>query len=211
MDVKKIIQDNLTRIKLPAFMHYRSNQLGVALFISIVVACSYALKLKDARHLLADQTQQIRSLSDEKTNQDKEVTLLRSQVEFLLSPPGEADSRKPINPVESLYNPEESASGNQALLDGLKKRYEEILVTFFFLKKCNKINPTDFHVIVSALSQEMASINAPGRLEHDIVTAAQGSYKEMYSQTACNSQTIDSLYTQYSAYIASLANNFIVK
>jgi hypothetical protein len=211
MELKKIIQENLPRIRLPAFLRLRTVQLGLALFVSVVIAYSYASKLKEARHTIADQSSQIKTLSDDKLNQDKEITTLRSQVEFLLSPNGEPDSRKPINPMESLYNPESSANNSQAIMDGLKKRYEEILVTYFFLKKCNKISPNDFHIIISALSQEMASINAPGRLQHDIVTAAQGSYKEMYSQTACNSQTVDGLYTQYSAFITSLSNNFIVR
>ena len=62
-------------------------------------------------------------------------------------------------------------------MDAIKKRYEGLLVNYLFLKKCGLINAQDYHTIISALAQEMASVNAPGRLEHDIQTAANGSYE----------------------------------
>lgn len=118
--------------------------------------------------------------------------------------------RKPIHDdysLQGVYNPEEGLSGKQPAMDALKKRYEEILVTHFFLQKCNLASQTNYHIIISSLSQEMASINAPGRLQYDIVTAAQGSYKEVYAQSNCNGENIPNLQSQYSEYIKSLVQN----
>ena len=112
------------------------------------------------------------------------------------------------NSVLDVYNPEESLPGNQPAMDSLKKRHAEILVTHLFLRKCKIAQPLDYHDIVSALSQEMASVNAPGRLQYDIVTAAQGSYKEMYAQSNCKGENMDALRAQYSAYINGLSKNF---
>lgn len=114
----------------------------------------------------------------------------------------------PGETVEDLYNPEKERHDSQSAMDDIKKRYEDILVTYFFLKKCGKSTPEDYRVIMSALAQEMASVNAPGRMQYDILTAAQGSYKEMYAGSSCGGQGFDTLYTQYANYIKVLSANF---
>ena len=136
-----------------------------------------------------------------------------------ISPPPEASAQaKPIatgisntTPLQDVYNPESSAVEPPSVMDAIKKRYEEILITHFFLRKCNLALPLDYHIIISSLSQEMSSINAPGRLQYDIVTAAQGSYKEMYSKSTCTSDSVRNLQTQYTDYINSLSRNVITQ
>jgi len=112
------------------------------------------------------------------------------------------------NSLEEVYDPELKATGDQPAMDRIKKRYEDILVTYFFLKKCGRAQPTDFHIITSALSQEMASINAPGRMQNDILNSARGSYREMYANSACEGEGLDNLSRQYTDYIATLTKNF---
>jgi len=109
--------------------------------------------------------------------------------------------------VDDVYNPEKKSNGNESAMDDIKKRYEDILVTYMFMKKCGKNGAGDYPVIISALAQEMASVNAPGRMQYDIITAAQGSYKEMYSQSPCDGQDIATLSRQYADYIKTLSNN----
>lgn len=213
MELKTELLKKITQFRIPPLLKKRTIQLSIALVACFILIAHYAGNLRQARHTIDEQQLQIKLLTEESDYLDKEIIFLKAQNAALSAPAQEtADSaQQSVNPVESLYNPETTTSSNQAQMDSIKKRYEEIFVTYFFLKKCNQVNPVDFHIITSALSQEMASVNAPGRLQHDIVTAAQGSYKEMYSQTACDNQTIAALSGQYKAYIASLSSNFNLK
>ena len=107
--------------------------------------------------------------------------------------------------LQDVYNPEAGASDSQSEMDGIKKRYEGLIVNYHFLKRCGLIDARDYHTIISALAREMASVNAPGRLEHDIQTAAEGSYKEMYAQSSCDGPQIKDLQKQYSDYIKTIS------
>ena len=109
--------------------------------------------------------------------------------------------------LQDVYDPEQNATDNQSAMDAIKKRYEGLLVNYLFLKKCGLINAQDYHTIISALAQEMASVNAPGRLEHDIQTAANGSYQEMYAQSSCSGAEIKALHKQYNEYIKTISVN----
>jgi hypothetical protein len=112
------------------------------------------------------------------------------------------------SPVQDIYNPEEKVTDRQSQIDSLKKRYEELLVTYFFLEKCEKTTPADYPVIIGALSNEAQSINAPERFQDDILIAAQGSYKEMYSKNTCDAKNIAALYGPYSDYVDQLSRDF---
>ncbi len=109
--------------------------------------------------------------------------------------------------LRDIYNPEESAGDKQSGMDAIKKRYEGLLVNYLFLKKCGLIDSQDYHTIISTLAREMASINAPGRMENDILTSAQGSYNEMYSKSSCTGPEIKQLQSQYSDYIRTISGN----
>jgi len=116
--------------------------------------------------------------------------------------------KPPANSIDDVYNPEKKGNDAQSDMDAIKKRYEDILVVYMFLKKCDKVKPEDFNTITAALAQEMASVNAPGRLQYDILTAAKGSYKEIYAGSPCNSKDIEALNTQYNDYLKALSSNF---
>jgi hypothetical protein len=121
---------------------------------------------------------------------------------------GAQSANSPVQTIDAIYNPEKYSQDNQSVIDDIKKRYEDILVNYMFLEKCGKATPADYRVIMSALGQEMASANAPGRLQYDILTSARGSYKEMYTKSACGGDGFNSLYVQYTDYIKKLSDNF---
>lgn len=110
--------------------------------------------------------------------------------------------------VNEVYNPETINPDEQAAIDDMKKRYEDIIVIYMFMKKCGKVNPADYNVITHALGQEMASVNAPGRLQNDVLTAARGSFQEIYSKSPCDGEGIQALTDQYNNYIQVLADNY---
>lgn len=111
--------------------------------------------------------------------------------------------------VEEALEPKEVAANDYSTkIDALKKNYEETLVTYFLLKKCKVATDAQYHVIVSALSQEMASLDAPGRLQYDILTSAEGSYNELYSNTPCTDPSIEELTPKFNAFIDSVSKSF---
>lgn len=91
---------------------------------------------------------------------------------------------------------------NEAL-DALKERYETLLVNYQFLARCGLAREEDFNLITSSLARHVASVSGPGRLTHDIVTAARGSYQELYLAAPC--AAAESQATTYRAYLDQLA------
>ncbi len=179
----------------------------------IIFFYSLFLALLDWNLYKANQTIGTLQISQQQLEKEKEslaeslLTLMEKTQNTSPAPPPTSSKENEPQDVHDVYNPESSLSGIQPKIDALKKRYEEILVTHFFLKKCELAMPTDYHIIISSLSQEMASMNAPGRLQYDIVTAAQGSYQEMYSMISCDDGNMETLQSQYADYISSLSKN----
>lgn len=121
------------------------------------------------------------------------------------APPPETE---PQSEVQQVFEPLGEADDYQSKIDALKKRYEEVLVSYFVLRHCELAPATDYHIITSAMSQEMASLNAPGRLQFDILTSAQGSYKELYSGNKCLPETTDALRSSYRVFVDTVSEQF---
>ncbi len=124
-------------------------------------------------------------------------------------PSGEANSQPDQSKnetIEALYNPDKDRIDKQSGMNDIKKRYEDIIVIHLFLKKCNQIKPNDFNIISNALSEEIAAMEAPAKLQDDIYMSAQGSYNEIYAKSPCKG--INNLSSQYRNYIAILAKNY---
>ncbi len=199
---------------LVRFAWMRSLQLLVAMACATVVVIAYDWRLAAAR----DEVREFAAIKSELLQLKEDATTPAATAKATSTntatsyypPVTTAPKTQPSgNTVIDVYSPEQTGNDVQAAMDRIKKRYEDILITYFFLNKCNRAQQTDFHIITSALSQEMASVNAPGRLQNDIVTAARGSYREMYAGSSCQGPGIDTLYTQYVTYVASLSKNFI--
>ncbi len=109
------------------------------------------------------------------------------------------------NTIQSVFSDEQSASDTESGIDKIKTRYEELLVTYLFLKKCGKTDATDYQQIMSALQKDIVRLRAPIRLQYDILTAAKGSYEGLYSRSDCAPSAVASTALQYGAYIKSLA------
>jgi len=122
------------------------------------------------------------------------------------APPPAAAKAAPAT-VDDVYNPEKKSGGNEAAMDGIKKRYEDILVTYLFLKKCGRASDNDYSVIAAAMDREIAAAGAPARLPSDIIASAQGSYNEMYAKSSCDGEEVGTLSEQYTTYVKALSDN----
>lgn len=195
--------------------------LAAAVVVMMSLCIIYEWKLENARQ--AGETAQL-SLSETQgkltaletthaaaeesiSTMKTEIAGLRAQAAAAPAPATYYPTEAKSSDIEGLYSPEAASTGQQATLDRLKKRYEELLVNNMFMKKCGKAQPTDIHVIISALSQEMASVNAPGRLQYDILTAARGSFEEIYAQSPCNTEAANASHEQYTQYIQNIARS----
>ncbi|MDX1974471.1 MAG: hypothetical protein SFT92_02220 [Rickettsiales bacterium] len=167
----------------------------------LMVLCGCVLIIAAYAWRLQEVTQQV-------SDRDSEINQLKTALDAAKTPATEKIEPEEDNSVTALFNPEAQASGKTAEWDKLKKRYEELLVTHYFLNHCTITHPYDFHVIISALAQDMASVNAPGRLQYDILTAARGSYKEMYAKTECTAEITSNLQPSYRQYIDTIAKSY---
>lgn len=107
--------------------------------------------------------------------------------------------------IDDLFNAGRNPLDTQTSIDSLKTRYEDILVTYLFLKKCGKTTPQDYALIINALTKEIAALKAPARLQYDIFTATRGSYQEVYNKNTCDEANVQKISAQYEQYIARLS------
>jgi hypothetical protein len=111
-------------------------------------------------------------------------------------------------PVAAADNPPEIPSeiaDSQAAanpLDTLKERYEALYVNYLLLRRCQLTDTSAYHLLNSGLMQELASVNAPSRLQYDIITAARGTYNEIYSRLPCDQ--LGDLRTRFQQYVQSI-------
>ena len=188
-------------------MWFRKNIVWLLVLFCMAVAggflvMRYEEALRNSQKKADEATRQFNYASDYIQQLETDLEILRTKLT-------EYEKPLPADDVASVYNPEAAQLSSQAKMDEMKKRYEDILVTYFTLHKCTDISPLDYHVIVSALAQDMASVNAPGRLQFEILTSAQGSYKELYSGNTCDAKTIDPLKEQFRSYIDSMTKEFM--
>lgn len=118
----------------------------------------------------------------------------------------ELDAMRQAGLVQQIYEPEQSAS-TQTEIDKIKQSYEDILVTFFFLQKCDHAKEEDYMTIHYALSRELRAFGADSHVESDVITAAKGSYQEIYSKISCASQDLNAIETQFMSYTQTLAQS----
>jgi hypothetical protein len=109
------------------------------------------------------------------------------------------------NTIQDIFGTKRNTTDTRSSADNIKTRYEEILVTYFLMQKCQKTNDSDYQLIISALQKEVANSDNSERLQNDILTAAKGSYEEMYSQNDCLKPVIETSAKQYNNYINSLS------
>jgi hypothetical protein len=187
---------------LRRFAWGRSLQLLAVLLIYTAVIIVYDTHLRQTRFDLA-------RLESSQMQVDDILAAINNPPPVELAEPKGNIQTKSSDPISEMYDSSALNSDKQSKLDAIKSRYEEILVTHFFLRKCEVAQIADYHIIMSALAVEMASVNAPGRLQYDILTAARGSYREMYAKTSCEPANLSSLRESYALYISSISKNVV--
>ncbi len=177
-----------------------------AIFVS--AAAFYALQ--HARTEFSQLTQAQELLLEQQSRLLAENNACKATLKSTFSPscPDIVENSEGKSELEKIYEPETDSADFQAKSDMLKKRYEELLVSYFVLKKCALANATDYHIILSALGHEMASLNAPGRMQYDIINAAKGAYNELYAKNECDEKITTTLSGEFRGYIKALSVQF---
>lgn len=109
----------------------------------------------------------------------------------------------PKSKVEEVFNP--SATDQASYIDALKQQYEDTIILYFIMDRCKHADSSDYSLIMDALRRDMDYAGAPDDLKQHVVTAAQGSYRELYTKNPCNTPTMTQLAKQYREYIHSLS------
>ncbi len=105
-------------------------------------------------------------------------------------------------PFSDITEFNEKDSKQQAYLDWLKQRYENWLVTYYYLHKCNMAGKDDFEFIRKSLSKELAGLNTDiTSVEDNILLAANGSYNELYAAASCDDERMVVTKTSYDTYM----------
>lgn len=175
----------------------------------LIACCFLIIILYDGQ--LQDIREQLNTLQT-KVNADKKIEgqALAQQTPTATTPEAPSAQNTPANTtattkstITDLFGTDD-ADSNSAI-DRLKNRYENTLVTYLFLTKCEKTTMEDYNLIMAELQKEMLGLNAPQRLQNDILTAAKGSYDEMYSKNSCEKEAVETTVKQYSKYISNLS------
>lgn len=195
--------------KISKFFFYQTSALLSAMLVSLVVIVIFYWQLISAQNKL----QLLRSLD---TIEEKIVSPENTQVSVqnqvqpatnTTLPPAQINNKKEAekSSIRDVFEAEANSSDNKNAIDHIKSRYEETLITYFFLQKCGKVGDSDYNLIFTALQNEMQQLQAPSRLQYDILTAAKGSYDEVYAKNDCTEANIAPIYQQYNSYIQSLS------
>ncbi|MGE0754573.1 MAG: hypothetical protein AB7L92_05375, partial [Alphaproteobacteria bacterium] len=110
--------------------------------------------------------------------------------------------QRPPNPMVDVFSP--TATDQASYIDSLKQQYEDTLILYFIMNRCGHTLSTDYGLIMNALARDSRNAGAPEDIQANVLTAAQGSYLELYTKNACNSATMAELARQYRAYVNSL-------
>lgn len=177
------------------------------------ITCAAALVLiqfSGLAFLFHQQQTQAEALASLKLAFETEIRAreaLQTEVSAIKAPMA-SEEKPPATGIDAIFGDVSAAPSPEVeqKLDALKKQYEDVLVLHFFLAKCGKSTVQDFHTINSNLSQDMASVNAPGRLQYDIMTAAKGSYDAIYAKTPCEGEQAEASEKAFRQYINQLTN-----
>lgn len=171
-------------LKLPLsstkpFAHVASGRAWQAIFLGL--ALLLALVFYDTR-VQALENQRF-TLRTELADAKQVITAYEADI---------AITRIELDKAQQLAGMDES---QQAALDALKSRYENLYTSFFVLQRCNLEAPHDYHVINSAMLSELQSLNAPAATWQNTVQAARGTHDELYATMECTSPEVTQMRT----------------
>ncbi len=133
--------------------------------------------------------------------------------EFMESQPGSGSNpvaRAAVEPVVEQLAPEVSpirveripaadtavgeasflSENPETALDALKERYEDVFVSYLYLKRCEKAGDADYPVIVQAFQDEVKNMQYDPSLFQSVYDAAEGSYSAIYRDSKCDDATL---------------------
>ena len=108
-------------------------------------------------------------------------------------------STPPGLPFADITEFNEQNGKQEAYIDWLKERYEAWLVTYYYLQKCKAAGDEDYAIIHNLLKRDLESTHAKPEVERNILLAANGSYKEIYSNIPCDNAQMRSTKASYDA------------
>lgn len=145
-------------------------------------------------------------------NQRKDAIIITqaAEIDELTSSLRVADSQLQNSPsAKMLARPAPSGLSEelQDKLDLLKAQYEELFVTYYYLKRCRLISPSAFHTMNSALLYELSLLDAPAGIRNSILQAARGTHDEMYAQAPCDESATAPLLQNARIYLEQVNKN----
>lgn len=149
------------------------------------------------------------------SNISNELALIQSDIqemsEALASLEKASDIETPFPSVDSVGEVFSGGAMSKELNE-IKSRYESVFVNYQYLKGCGVASDTDYHIVNSALMHELASNSAPARLQYDILTAAQGTYQEIYARSGCEKENVEKMQNEFKAYVDGASKiGFVIK
>lgn len=110
-------------------------------------------------------------------------------------------------PYSDITEFSEKDSKQQAYLDYLKQRYENWLITHYYLSNCGKAQKDDLDIILKSLRKELVTLNTEiGSFEENILLAANGSYNELYRSISCDDERVSATKAMYDVYMQQAGN-----
>ncbi len=89
----------------------------------------------------------------------------------------------------------------ETAFDQLKAKYEDLFVSYYYLKRCKATTPTEFHLLNAGLVMELTDLNAPAGVRKNILSAAKGAHDEKYGKEPCPDDVIKPMQERVHTYI----------
>jgi hypothetical protein len=191
---KQSVQEEI--IILFKMLHERQLQLWILVTLLMVVIVVNELHPEGAAFppvlAVASEPLQVAAAAPAKKAPDPfEIALAKNK----------ANSALPFSEITEFN---EKNSSEEAYIDLLKRRYETWLVTYYYLQKCGKAEPSDLIAIRASLRRELDAAHGAVTDEDNILLAANGSYTEMYRDIPCDAPHIGPTKASYDTNMQQL-------
>ncbi len=187
----------------------RSIQLVSIMGFSFILIALYDYRVRELGNRIDSIENKSDSNSEDIAVNDEE----NSDLQKNYYPPLIPDNQSNINTADSagknnisdIFDIRKTPDNKVTTIDDIKTRYEDLLVTYFLMQKCGKATDNDYSLIITSMQREIAALQAPIRLQYDTLTAAKGSYEELYSNNDCEKSDLTNTETQFRTYINALS------
>jgi len=208
-NLKKKYESDTSR-QIIRFHWSRSIQLISIMGFSFILIALYDYRARELSN-------RIETLEN-KENYNAGDIAIRDQENFEIQknyyPPLIPDNQSNINTADSagrnniadIFDIRKTPDNKVTTIDDIKTRYEDLLVTYFLMQKCGKASENDYNLIIASMQKEIVALQAPIRLQYDTLTAAKGSYEELYSNNDCAKSNLVDTETQFRSYINALTS-----